>query len=69
MTPTLLKLNQISQGLLPWSLGVSDTASVLRDLASIATQAHPLAEELDPAMDGTEAHVYAVRAGQQGASG
>ena len=58
MSPTLLKLNQIAQGLLPWSSGVSwftgmstsDKASVLRDLAYIANQAHPRAEEVEPAM-------------------
>jgi len=58
MSPTLLKLNQIAQGLLPWSSGVSwftglsssDKSVVLRDLARIANQAHPRAEEVEPAM-------------------
>jgi hypothetical protein len=58
MSPILLKLNQIAQGLLPWSLGVSwftgllpsDQKSVLRDLAYITNQAHPRAEEVEPAM-------------------
>jgi hypothetical protein len=59
MSPTVLKLNQIAQGFLPWSVGVSwftglsssERASVLRDLAYIASQAHPLAGEVEHAID------------------
>lgn len=58
MTPTVRRLNQISQGLLPWADGVSwfnglssaDKASTLRELASIANQAHPRADEVEPAI-------------------
>ena len=58
MSPTVLKLNQIAQGLLPRELGVSwfmglsssDKTSVLRDLAYIATEAHPPAVEVDHAI-------------------
>lgn len=58
MTPTLLKLNQISQGVLPWSFGVSwftglsspEKASVLRELAYIANQSHPLDVEVERAI-------------------
>ena len=59
MSPTLLKLNLIAQGLLPWSEGVSwftglsssEKVAVLRDLVHIVTQAHPLAVEVDRAID------------------
>jgi len=58
MSPTLLKLNQMAQGLLPWDSGVSwfiglpssDKKSVQRDLGFIAKQAHPRADEVDPAI-------------------
>jgi hypothetical protein len=58
MSPTLLKLNQMAQGLLPWDAGLSwfiglspsEKNSVLRDLGYITHQAHPRAEEVDAAI-------------------
>ena len=54
MNPDLLGLNQLSQGLLPWSVGLSwfselpspEKAARLRDLAFITNQAHPTVAEV-----------------------
>jgi hypothetical protein len=58
MSPELLKLNRLAQGLIPWEEGVAwfngqssrEKAAVLRELASIARQSHPRADEVEPAM-------------------
>ena len=58
MSPTLLKLNQIAQGLVAWSEGMAwfrespstEKESILRDLANITIQSHPRAEEIEPAI-------------------
>lgn len=58
MSPGTLKLNQIAQGLIPWDEGLAwfkqlsclEKSGVLRELACIARQAHPKADDVEPAM-------------------
>lgn len=58
MSPGILKLNRLAQGLIPWDEGVIwfnglstlEKSGVLRDLAGIARQSHPRADEVEPAM-------------------
>jgi hypothetical protein len=58
MSPSILKLNRIAQGLLPWDQGLAwfnglsclEKSGVLRELACIARQSHPKADDVEPAM-------------------
>jgi len=58
LSSTELQLNRIAQGLLPISEGIAwfdalaqdEQEAVLRTLAYITSQSHPLANEVEPAM-------------------
>jgi hypothetical protein len=58
MSPSILQLNQIAQGLISWTEGVSwfnglpslARSAVLRELAAIAKQSHPKADEVEQAI-------------------
>ena len=58
LSPTELQLNRIAQGLVPVKEGIEwfvalaqeEQRSVLRALAYITSQSHPLANEVEPAI-------------------